>query len=54
MRSTSDVTDSMPEANRKRRERRERPYKSDPFTGVPKLPASRLLSVSGITKLSML
>ena len=42
MRSTSDVQDSTPEAQRRRRTRKQRPYKSDPFTGVGKLPAGRI------------
>ncbi|XP_060075775.1 mucin-17-like [Ylistrum balloti] len=32
-RSSSDVSNSTPEALQKRRERKERPYKSDPFAG---------------------
>ena len=40
-RSTSDACDATPEALKKRRERKERPYKSDPFSGTEIIPASK-------------
>ncbi|KAK3083377.1 hypothetical protein FSP39_021073 [Pinctada imbricata] len=41
MRSTSDVSNNTADALRKRRHRKQRPYKSDPFTGSGKLPIAR-------------
>ncbi|XP_052814585.1 uncharacterized protein LOC128241612 isoform X2 [Mya arenaria] len=41
LRSTSDVCKITQEAARKRRERKERPYKSDPFSGTEIIPASK-------------
>ena len=41
LRSTSDACDATPEALKKRRERKERPYKSDPFSGTEIVPASK-------------
>ncbi|XP_045177616.2 uncharacterized protein LOC123537831 [Mercenaria mercenaria] len=41
LRSTSDACEITPEAARKRRERKERPYKSDPFSGTEIIPASK-------------
>ncbi|KAL3853961.1 hypothetical protein ACJMK2_013252 [Sinanodonta woodiana] len=42
LRSTSDACNATAEAVQKRRERKERPYKSDPFTGLENLPAPGL------------
>lgn len=45
-RSTSDVCNSTTsDALKKRRERKERPYKSDPFTGSVYLPAGTLIII---------
>ncbi|KAL4217161.1 hypothetical protein ACF0H5_023615 [Mactra antiquata] len=40
-RSTSDACEITQEAARKKRERKERPYKSDPFSGTEIIPASK-------------
>ncbi|XP_060567018.1 uncharacterized protein LOC132725851 [Ruditapes philippinarum] len=41
LRSTSDACETTQEAARKRRDRKERPYKSDPFSGTEIIPASK-------------
>ena len=40
LRSTSDACGTTQEAARKRRDRKERPYKSDPFSGTEIIPAT--------------
>jgi len=41
LRSTSDACKITQEAAKKKRERKERPYKSDPFSGTEMVPAAR-------------
>ncbi|OWF49218.1 uncharacterized protein LOC110452089 [Mizuhopecten yessoensis] len=47
-RSSSDVSHSTPEALQKRRERKERPYKSDPFTGGMRPPGQFIRRQRGL------